>query len=260
MTTHSSPSPGAPCWIDLLSSDPERAKTFYSRVFEWTVEEMSEEFGNYVNFHRGDPVVAGMMANQPDFGAPDAWTTYLWSADARATAEAARAAGGQVLMEPTDVMDLGVVGVVADPTGAAIGIWQPGPAYDAVPLRNATGAPHWHELHTRDHGAAVAFYERVFDWTIKTMSDTDEFRYSVMVDDEGTQLAGIMDASSFLPEGAPGTWSIYFWADDVDATVAQVQQLGGSVVHEPQDTPYGRLAAVSDPTGALFKLIKPPAE
>jgi predicted enzyme related to lactoylglutathione lyase len=259
-TQNATPPPGAPCWIDLLTSDPERAQTFYARVFDWTVEEMGEEYGNYVNFHRGDTVVAGMMANAPEFGAPDAWTTYLWSSDAQATAEAVRAAGGQVLMEPSDVMDLGVVSVVADPTGAGIGVWQPRPAYDAVPARGETGTPVWRELHTRDHAAAVAFYERAFNWTTTNMSDTDEFRYTVLVDDNGTQLAGIMDARNFLPEGAPSTWSIYFGTDDVDATVATVQELGGAVVDAPVDTPFGRLATVTDPVGTRFKLIQPPAQ
>jgi hypothetical protein len=250
--------PGLPCWIDLLTSDPERATTFYAGVFGWTAEEMGEEYGSYVNFHHNGPVVAGMMANAPEFGSPDGWTTYLYSTDAQATAEAARAAGGQVLMEPTQIMDLGVVAVVADPTGAAIGVWQSLPAYDAVPARDETGTPMWHELHTRDHAAAVAFYERVFDWKTEAMSDTDEFRYTVMVDEGGTQRAGIMDGRIF-PANAPMGWSIYFGTDDADATVQKVQELGGSVVDAPADTPYGRLATVTDPTGTRFKLIKPPA-
>ena len=68
------------------------------------------------------------------------------------------------------------------------------------------------------------------------------------------ELAGIMDASAFLPEGVRSHWSVYWDVDDVDAAIAKVKGLGGSVVTDAQDTPYGRLAAVSDPAGAQFKL------
>ena len=69
--------------------------------------------------------------------------------------------------------------------------------------------------------------------------------------------AGIMDASGFLPEGAPAAWSIYFQVDDVDASLAKVAELGGTIEHSAEDTPYGRLATALDPTGTRFKLIGP---
>jgi uncharacterized protein len=69
--------------------------------------------------------------------------------------------------------------------------------------------------------------------------------------------AGIMDASAFQPEGAPAAWSIYFQVDDVDASLAKAEELGGTIADAAQDTPYGRLATVLDPTGTRFKLIGP---
>ena len=63
-----------------------------------------------------------------------------------------------------------------------------------------------------------------------------------------------MDASGFLPEGVPDHWSIYWEVDDIDASVARVAALGGSVLDGPQDTPYGRMATVTEPTGTQFKL------
>jgi predicted enzyme related to lactoylglutathione lyase len=68
-----------------------------------------------------------------------------------------------------------------------------------------------------------------------------------------------MDASGFLPEGVPAHWSVYFGAEDTDAALAKVTSLGGSVVLPAEDTPYGRLAGVADPTGAQFKLVGPNA-
>jgi hypothetical protein len=121
------------------------------------------------------------------------------------------------------------------------------------------GAPSWFELFTSDHAAAVAFYGSVFRWETKVEGDTDEFRYTTMRNPDGEgELAGIMDASSFLPEGATSRWSIYWHVDDADATVAKITALGGTVVADAQDTPYGRLATVADPAGAEFKLRQAP--
>ncbi|MGH3547334.1 MAG: VOC family protein [Pseudonocardiaceae bacterium] len=68
-------------------------------------------------------------------------------------------------------------------------------------------------------------------------------------------LAGIMDASAFLPVGVSAHWSVYFGIDDTDAALAKIVDLGGSILIAAEDTPYGRLAAAADPTGARFKLV-----
>jgi predicted enzyme related to lactoylglutathione lyase len=88
------------------------------------------------------------------------------------------------------------------------------------------------------------------------VSDTPEFRYTIMQHGE-EQLAGIMDASGFLPEGAPAHRAVYFGTEDADASLATITSLGGSVVRPAEDTPYGRLAEAADPTGVHFKLVAP---
>ncbi len=58
---------GAPCWIDLTTSDIDRAQDFYGTVFGWTFESAGPEYGGYVNAaHNGHPV-AGLMANNPEW-------------------------------------------------------------------------------------------------------------------------------------------------------------------------------------------------
>ena len=147
--------------------------------------------------------------------------------------------------------------VMLDNGQAAIGVWQPG-LHRGFGVLGEPGAPSWFELLTRDYSGSLDFYRDVFGWTTSTASDTPEFRYSIAEEGE-EQLAGVMDASGFLPEGVPAHWSVYFAVEDADATVAKIVSLGGSVVMPAEDTPYGRLAAVADPTGAMFKLQQPPA-
>lgn len=244
---------GAPIWIDLMTSDPDTTRPFYGELFGWTSVAGGEEYGGYINFLKDDVVVAGCMQNQPEFGSPDVWSVYLASDDAKATGDTAEAHGGAVVVPVMDVLDLGRMAVVTDPGGASIGVWEPG-GHSGFGVLDEPGTPGWFELHTRDYDASVAFYRDVFAWDVHVAADTPGFRYSTLGEGDG-QLAGIMDAGAFLPEGVPAHWSVYFRVEDADATVATILRLGGSVVAPAEDTPYGRLATVADPTGAVFKLI-----
>ncbi|KPM55902.1 glyoxalase [Frankia sp. CcI49] len=251
--------PGAPCWIDLMTSDVEGARAFYAELFGWVPAEPSEEFGGYFMFFSKDgKMIAGGMPKQ-EAELPDVWTTYLMVADAEKTVAAASAHGGTVLVPPMPVADLGTMAVVTDPAGAVIGLWQQG-SHRGFQLLAEPGAPGWFELMSRDFAASVPFYQEVFGWKTKIMGDTDDFRYLVQVDDAGEQYAGIMDASRFLPEGVPSHWGVYIAVEDTDAAVALAEKLGGTIAQPPIDTPYGRLAIAADPFGAAFKLVGPNKE
>jgi uncharacterized protein len=246
---------GAPCWVDLMTSDVERSRSFYTELFGWTAEDPNPEFGGYFNFSKDGVLIAGCMSSQPGEGAPDAWSIYLATDDAQKTVDAATANGGQVHVPPMAVADLGTMAVIGDVGGASIGIWQPG-THKGFGLFGETSTPSWFELHTRDYDNTISFYRNVFRWHTATVSDTPEFRYTTLDGGDGW-LAGIADASAFLPEGVPAHWSVYFGTADTDATLAKAVKLGGSVLAPAEDTPYGRLATAVDPAGAQFKLVAP---
>jgi uncharacterized protein len=119
----------------------------------------------------------------------------------------------------------GLDGVLGDPSGAAIGLWRPG-QHQGYGLVAEAGVPCWHELLTRDYAAALDFHPTALGWDTRVVGDTDEFRYSQLVVD-GAEYAGVMDGSTFRPEGAPSIWVVYLGAEDVDATLARAQELGG---------------------------------
>ena len=248
---------GAPCWVDLFTSDPDRSRAFYSALFGWTPEEPNQEFGGYFNFTKDGVRIAGGMRNDGSSGQPDGWSVYLATDDAEKTVAGATAHGGQVMVPPMAVGDLGTMAVVSDPGGAVIGMWQPG-EHRGFGYVGEPGAPSWFELHTRDYEPSLDFYRDVFGWKTRVGGDSAEFRYST-VDVGDEQYAGVMDASGFLPAGVPAGWTVYFGVADADAALSEVVALGGEVVMAAENTPYGRLATVADPTGAVFRIHQPPA-
>jgi hypothetical protein len=156
------------------------------------------------------------------------------------------------------VADLGTQGVLVDPTGAPIGAWQPG-TFPGFTVIGEPGAPSWFELHTRDFAAAIAFYGSVFGWELELVGDTDEFRYATArVPGHDDEVAGVMDAASFLPDGVRARWAVYWEVADAGVSAARVPELGGSIVDDAQDTPYGRIATVTDPSGTEFRLRTAP--
>jgi predicted enzyme related to lactoylglutathione lyase len=248
---------GSPCWVDLWTSDVEGIRKFYGELFGWEAQEPSAEFGGYFMFTRNGVPIAGGMGDMGDLAADNSWKIYLTTDDIAKTVEAAESDGAQIISPSMAVADLGTQAVLVDPTGAHLGTWQPG-TFPGFTVLNEHGAPSWFELFTRDHAAAVAFYRSVFHWETDAVGDSDEFRYTTMRDPSGDgELAGIMDASTFLPDGVPAHWSVYWEVDNADSAVAKVKALGGSVVTDAVDTPYGRLATAADPAGAQFKLRTP---
>src|SRR3954468_8320518 len=109
--------PGVPCWIDTTQPDPDAAVRFYDELFGWQFEDVMPA-GSPDPYHvariRGGDVAA--VASQS--GGTATWNTYVWVADADETAAKARAAGGSVLIEPTDVGEAGRMAVFADREGA----------------------------------------------------------------------------------------------------------------------------------------------
>lgn len=251
-TNHSD---GAPCWIDLMTSDTVKARKFYGALFGWTFETGDEaKYGGYITAAKEGKTVAGMMQKQDaQAGMPDMWSTYLRSDDAAATVQAAVRHGGQVYLEPMDIPEQGRMAVIADATGAAVGIWEPREMTGYGAAAEA-GTPAWHELHTKDYATAVKFYQDVFGWETDVMSDTPEFRYTTLGAGDAAK-AGIMDASGYLPAEVPSNWQVYFAVEDADASIEKAVSMGAKVIDAPEDSPFGRIATLADPTGAMFKIV-----
>ena len=241
---------GTPCWVDLGVPDIPKASAFYAALFGWEVQPGPPEAGGYAVCLAGGRQVAGIG---PSMGPPDGpatWTTYLATDDASATAAQITAAGGQIVVPPMDVLDLGRMAMAADPGGAAFGLWQAG-RHTGFERANEPGSVSWNENLSRDYDRNKAFYQAVFGYEFGDIGAG--FAYSTLKVG-GTEVGGIgeLDASS---ADMPAHWSVYFTVEDTDAIVARAGSLGGSTLRPAWDTPYGRMAVVADDIGAAFYLI-----
>jgi uncharacterized protein len=243
---------GTPCWVDLGVDDIARAVTFYEQLFGWDIQAGPPEAGGYRMCLKDGRPVAGIGPQQGPPGTPPTWTVYIASDDADETAGKITAAGGQVLVAPMDVMDVGRMAVAADPAGAVFGVWQ-ARSHTGMQLANEPGSVGWNENFSRDMDGNQAFYRAVFGYEYGDMS-TPEFRYATLKLD-GKEVGGIGELGSGIPPGVPAHWSTYFAVGDTDAAVATVTGAGGAVTREPWDSPYGRMAVVSDDQGAAFSLM-----
>ncbi len=257
---------GGPVWMDLMTHDVEGSKTFYGELFGWDFTDQGEDFGHYHLISKDGKLVGGLMStlmNQDgptdEPTAPTAWNVYLHSDDVAGAIEKLQAAGASLVFGPMDVADHGRQAFVVDPSGAALGLWQPNQmAGFELPL--TTGTPVWFECLTRDLDAALPFYRDVLGWQIAWMPGSSQeagsqFRYATNGGGDAA-VCGLCDAAQWLPEGVPSFWRIYFGVDDADADAARVTELGGAVQTAPEDSPFGRFAQLADPQGALFMVIQ----
>ena len=244
---------GAPCWIEIFTSEPGQAEEFYCRLFGWTADHSG---GAYLNFYNEGRLVAGCMRNDGRSGVPDNWSVYLRTDDVRATAAAATTHGGTVLVPPSDAAHKGRFAILADAGGAAIGAWQPG-SQDGFDIAGAAGEPRRFELLTPDYAASVEFYHNVFGWDTQVAGDADEVRYITPGAGGGTAVAAIRDATNVLPSETRSAWNVYFGVKDCAATIAHARKLGGSIVTPTSESPSGRFAQLADQSGVTFKIVQP---
>jgi uncharacterized protein len=249
--------PGAFCWVDLATTDPAGAKAFYGELFGWEAEDMpAGEAGTYTMLRLGGDEVCAlyeMDAARSEQGIPPYWFSYVSVESADAAASRARELGGTVYGEAFDVLDSGRMAVIGDPTGAAVGVWQP-LAHIGADRVNDPGCFTWNELQNRDPEAAAAFYATLFGWETEPQKDEGKLAY-VLIRNAGHTNGGIMPITEQHGD-APPYWLVYFTVPSCDAAVEKVRGLGGEVLAGPLDLGAGRIAVVSDPQGAVFALFE----
>lgn len=244
-------------WADIMTRDPGRAIEFYEGLFGWTHVDQPTPMGPpYTQFFKDGQLVCGLSPMMP--GVPEQvgafWNSYVLVEDADAAAAAAQAAGGTVSMPPMDVMDQGRMAMLSDPTGAAVGLWQPA-AHQGADVFNVPGSMTWNELQTRDIDAALPFYEKVFGWEWVESGMPGYYVANIPAKPgEDKSNAGAMSMPPGVPDEAPNLWMVYFAVEDCDTAMAAAQGLGGEVFLPAMEMGPGKFGGLVDPTGGMFLL------
>jgi uncharacterized protein len=108
--------------VELQTSDVNRAKDFYTRMFDWRLEDIPGM--DYTMINVGEGTGGGMMKNAvPEI--PSHWLAYVQVDNVAASTEKAKSLGATIVKEVTEIPDIGWFSVMLDPTGAALALWQP---------------------------------------------------------------------------------------------------------------------------------------
>lgn len=244
--------PGTPALIDVTSADLDASKEFYRGLFGWEYDGSLDPSGTYTYAVDGGNPIAGLRAAQP--GQPAAWTLYLRSDAADATAQGVKDLGGQVVFQ-NEAPQQGHVVIAADPTGAFFGAWQP--LRDAEFRSGTPGTLAWAELNTRQGSAADEFYRGLFGYEQQQIGDGATYDYSVWGHGAAPFL-GRLQLPDAVPAEVPPHWTVYFGVDPASGTDKLVERavgLGATLVSAPEDIPAGRKAVLTDVAGAVFAVI-----
>ena len=180
--------PGTFSWVDLATTDPDAAKSFYGSLFGWEAEDVPIPEDGYYSMQRVDGKDVAAIAAQPqaqrEAGVPPVWQSYVTVASADDAAQRASELGGTVHAPPFDVMEAGRMAVIQDPQGAFFMVWEPR-QHTGARLVNAPGALCWNELASSELDASPTFYEGFFGWSVEPFEGSP-MRYMTIKNGEGS--------------------------------------------------------------------------
>lgn len=243
------------CWIDLMTTDTDKAQSFYSEIFGWTYDSQDTPQGPYIFTSITEGAVGGIgkiSEEQQKQGMPAHWNTFVQVSDADAVATRTAQLGGKVIMPVMEMMGAGRMGVFSSPSGSTFSVWQ---SLSDGASKRTSGMKHgmfgWIELCTNNVDQDGQFYCNLFNWTPEITDMPTGEKYTTFKS-EGAKypVAGMMQNPD---NNMPSAWSVYFTVDSMTDSTDKIKNHGGKVIMEPFDVPkVGKMAVFQDPTGAYF--------
>ena len=222
--------PGTFCWVELATFDAATAKKFYGELFGWETFDIPLGDGTfYTMLNIKGKSAAALYLTPPEkrnAGIPSHWMSYISVEKVEDTLARVREFGGTVILEAMDVMGAGRMGVLQDPDGAVVALWEPKEHKGAAYL-NEHGAMCWWEHGCHDKGKAIPFYEGVFGWTAKTaqMGPTEYTTFYAGED----MAAGLFVLPPEMSQ-IPSHWLPYFAVDNIDSSLEKVTNMNGKIL------------------------------
>lgn len=250
--------PGSFCWIELGTTDTDSAQGFYGDLFGWGTDRVDAgELGSYTRFQKEGRAIGGLYGLNPQqraAGVPPHWLCHVAVEDVEASAARVEELGGTVLLGAMDVMDLGRIAVVLDPSGAGLALWQ-AESHRGMGVVGEPGTPCWFEFMSKDTGKSLEFYGHLFGWTSQERP-MDGFSYHVLMNGEDA-VGGMMQMGPEFPPHVPPHWMAYFSVEHCADSASRVTSLGGTICVPPMLIPHvGTFAVCSDAQGGTFSVIQ----
>ncbi len=250
--------PGSFCWIELGTTDQSAAKNFYGSLFGWKPNDFPMGPNDYYTMFEldGRNAAAGytLKPDQRAQGVPPHWMLYIAVSSADEKSKLAGEKGGKVLAPPFDVMDVGRMAIIQDPTGATFCMWEE-KRHKGMGIAGVPGTLCWADLSTPDPERAKEFYSSVFDWKIGAGEGGPGGYLHIQNGEE--HIGGIPPAADCNAK-LPPHWLPYFLVSKCDESAAKAQQLGASLVMPPMSVEnVGRMAFIADQQGAVFAIFEP---
>ncbi len=246
-------------WFDLMTTDAEAGRAFYTDVFGWSLLPYEGGEKPYTMFAVGDMPMGGsakLTQELLDMGVPPHWMAYCKVEDLDASCALVKELGGQVMAPVQEFPGIGRIAYVADPQKAAFALFETADERDYYDGDVRHGDMTWHELNTTDYEGAWAFYEKLLGWSEHDSFDMGEMGTYFMFKREGTEKAmgGMSNVAKSI--GAPPHWLYYTQVDDMDVAIEKITAGGGKVMNGPMEVPGGdRIAQCVDPQGAAFAIV-----
>jgi predicted enzyme related to lactoylglutathione lyase len=243
--------------VELFTTHTEGAKRFYRELFGWQTDGASS---TATLAGKAVAAISEQPAPQRSAGVPPHWLSNVTVESVEDSTARADELGGTVHAGPFEVGDAARVTIVADPTGAMLGLWEAKGSIGAE-LVNDPGCLTSNELSTNDVDAASKFYEELFGWSISQVGGADGPRYWLIQHGGAAEgrNGGIRELGP-SESGVPPAWVPYFTVTSIDDTLSRVGKLGGAALVGATEIPAGRFAAIRDPQGAVFSIFEGPVD
>ena len=243
-------------WYQLLTTDVEAAKAFYTEVVGWGTRDASAPGMPYTLFTAGEASVSGLMGLSEDaqkMGVRPSWLGYVGVDDVDATADRLRRLGGVVHVPPMDIPDVSRFSIVADPQMATLALFKGVKPALTPPVEPRTpGHVGWHELLAADWEQAWAFYRELFGWQ-KADADTGVVGTYQLFSAGGQTIGAMFTKPATVPVPF---WLYYFNVGDIDVAAKRVKAGRGQVLNGPIEVPGSSwILQCTDPQGAVFALV-----
>jgi predicted enzyme related to lactoylglutathione lyase len=234
-----------PCWVDVMVDTEEQhhdLRAFLTALFDWTWDLGGPEMGYYsIASSNGSPVL-GLSRFE---GARGAATTYFSTSDIDATLQQSIDLGATAVTPSSQVMDLGYMAILVDPTGASFGLWQPG-TFHGFGVQYEVNTPGWFDHGSSDPQKAGEFYAGVTGHQLTTMEG------DMRILQNGEQWFASISTSP--PDQAP-QWKPIFIVDSLERIHEAVPRHGGAILVDRMPVPGSELCIFTEPVNGTIMTV-----